>query len=424
MSEAERAREAEGGLAPGEGARGAEAEGGASTPAQEAPSVPAAEPVAAPAPTPEPERPRVRPSRQWVTLYKSSLDLRVGEGLLEKVGRDLKSLAGKPRAAVLACAPSCPADVSLGLSRRLVESGFDVREAALPEGEAGLQLDGAAALLRALAGLGVTGDDVMCAVGDAAALSVASLAAGSWCGGIALAMVPADLDAAVECGVTPRALDVGEARAVVSRPSAARILYADLDALGDVAAPTEANLLARALMVQSAVVDGEKPFSHLWDRAEDVAEGVPGELCPQITETVKSRGRTVSSTSVATRQSVAYGVCVARALRSLLPAEPASTCLAEALRLTARIGVACSGFSADDMLAQDELLEMLGLPLLGEAPEPEALAAAIRQECFRTGNKFMVLVPQALGRVRLWAADDAVLLEHARAWCASRERLG
>lgn len=384
---------------------------------QEAPAPPAAD---APAGTPSPsEGERVRPTRQWVTLYRSSLDLRVGEQLLEKTGRDLRSLAGKPRAAALLCGPSCPGEIAEELRRRLVEVGFDVREAPLAEGPGALDVEQALRAMRSLADLGLTGDDVAVAVGDASALSVASMAAGSWCGGITLAMVPTDLAAALLCGVTPRALDVDGHAGVVSRPSAARILYADLAALGDLAANSEANLLSRALMVAGAVVDGEKSFSHLWDRAEDVRSGSRREVCAQLAESVKTRGRTVSSTSIATRQSLAYGEVAARALKALCPAAPESTCLAEALRLTARLGVACSGFAADDMLAQDDLLWMLGLPELEVGFGPEELVGALRDECFRRSNKFMLLVPQALGRVRFWAVDEDVLTEHARAWCAA-----
>jgi hypothetical protein len=80
--------------------------------------------------------------------------------------------------------------------------------------------------------------------------------------------------------------------------------------------------------------------------------------------------------------------------------------------------------SIDDMLAQDELLEALGIGTISCSLEPEALVEALKAESFRRQNRFHVLVPLALGRVRLTAVADDLLLEHASAWCAAHAPQG
>lgn len=365
-----------------------------------------------------PERPR--PVRNWVSMRKGSLDSRVGVSVLEKLGKDLKALAGRPRVALLMCGPSAPEGAALECRRRLAEAGFEVHDVTLAEGVGSCNVQEAARVSEALADVGATGDDVACAVGDAAALSVASFACGTWGGGLPLAVVPTDLRAALTAAITPRDLDAFGVPAALSHDGAARIQYADFDVLGSLATPSEANLLGRAFMVQTAVIDGERPFGKLWDRAEAVAAGSEKETSQQVCETLKGRGRVMGATSVATRRSISFGTVVARALGHVAPDAPASTRFAEALRLSSRLGVALAGFSVDDMLAVDELLETLGLPELEREMDPAALVAALKGECLLRSNKLMWLVPHALGKVRFSNVDDDALLEHATFWCESR----
>jgi hypothetical protein len=78
-------------------------------------------------------------------------------------------------------------------------------------------------------------------------------------------------------------------------------------------------------------------------------------------------------------------------------------------------------FAVDDVLAQDELLEMLELPMAQVSIAPDALIETIRQERFKRSNRFLLGLPRKLGRVRLAAVTDELIAEHVAAWCASRE---
>jgi 3-dehydroquinate synthetase len=378
---------------------------------------------AKPAADPEPvadEPVRIRVKRQWVNLRGSSLDARVGDDLVGTMGNDLRAYVGKPRVAVLATTSGAPADVIEAIRRDLADVGFHVEKLDLPSGPGASSTEALEAVYEGLAESGATGDDVAVAVGDVRALSTASFACRSWCGGMTLAQVPLDPACALLAGVTPLALDLPGAERMVSQDGSARYVYCDLDVV-EAARTDEAALLARALFVTSAMADSDKAFGRLFDRANDIAALDRAIICEQLVDCMKSRGKVISSTSVAVRQSIDYGMTFVHALRPLVgEGVPTSTLLAEAVRFLARLSVAQGGLSVDDMFAQDELLDRLGLGYVECEMDATAMAAALKAERFRRSNKFMLELPRSLGRVRLAAVEDDQLAEHTAAWCAAR----
>ncbi|WP_130812459.1 3-dehydroquinate synthase [Olsenella sp. Marseille-P4559] len=363
---------------------------------------------------------RIRVKRQWVNLRGSSLDARVGDDLVGTMGNDLRAYVGKPRVAVLATTSGAPADVIEAIRRDLADVGFHVEKLDLPSGPGASSTEALEAVYEGLAESGATGDDVAVAVGDVRALSTASFACRSWCGGMTLAQVPLDPACALLAGVTPLALDLPGAERMVSQDGSARYVYCDLDVV-EAARTDEAALLARALFVTSAMADSDKAFGRLFDRANDIAALDRAIICEQLVDCMKSRGKVISSTSVAVRQSIDYGMTFVHALRPLVgEGVPTSTLLAEAVRFLARLSVAQGGLSVDDMFAQDELLDRLGLGYVECEMDATAMAAALKAERFRRSNKFMLELPRSLGRVRLAAVEDDQLAEHTAAWCAAR----
>ena len=146
------------------------------------------------------------------------------------MGNDLRAYVGKPRAAVLASVPEAPADVVEGIRRDLADVGFRVHQLVLPSGpEASSSTAALEAVYEGLAEVGVTGDDVAVAVGGVRALSTASFACRTWCGGLTLAQVPLDPTTALLAGVTPLALDLPGADQMVTQDGSARYVYCDLD---------------------------------------------------------------------------------------------------------------------------------------------------------------------------------------------------
>ncbi len=367
---------------------------------------------------PEPEVPKVTRQRQWVTLRGTSMDARVGAGLLADMAHDIRSIVGRPKACALAVEPTAPAGLVEDLRRGLTDQGFFVHKLELEGGQEARSIEGATKLMGKLANAGITSDDLVVAVGDVDALSVAAFVCPTWCAGVPLVQVPLTLSAAVVAGATPRALNVCGHEAMVGLDSQTRFEICDLDVLLSDDNPADDVLLARALMVATAMSDCEKAVSKLWDRADDIVAGDANALAEQLSETIKSRGKVVASSSLAIRQSIAYGQVFAAALRGLVANDvPASAIMAESLRFSARLSVGLEDLSVDDMFTQDELLEKLGLGYVEAKVDAAQLIDAVKAECFKRTNRLMLPLPRALGRVRLAAVDDDLLREHVGAWC-------
>lgn len=360
--------------------------------------------------------------RQWVTLRGSSMDARVGKGLLSSAAHDLRCAVGRPHGCALLHEAATPAGALEDLRRDLLTEGFSVTVLELPDGPC--DLEAVARVDALLADAGVTSDDFVVAVGGERALSLSSFACSSWCGGVSLAVVPLDLVSAIRGGVTPRPLDLPGLPRMVFQDGSARFELVDVSLTGlDVA--SEDALHAFALMVASAMGDSDKAFGRLWDAADELASGDEDALVAQLGDTLRSRGRIVSSTALAVRQSIAYGQDFAAALASVAgPSVPASAALADGMRFAARLSVAQDLLSLDDMFAQDELLERLGVGTTCVEVDPARLVEALRAERFRRTRRFMVAIPRSLGRVRLSTVDDDLLAEHVAAWCASRPAAG
>ncbi len=355
--------------------------------------------------------------RQWVSVGGTSCDMRVGSGALNLLGSILKGSVGRPHLCALVVEEGVSESTRELVRRQLVDAGFKVCAASLPAGADARTLEQAGMLASQLLEAGITNDDLVCAVGGADVLSAASYVVGSWCGGTPLALVPTTLDACVECGTTPRGIDVQDTpEMIVVRPSAKHII-ADLDLI-DCTPTSDEAVLMRALMATSVLVDNEKAVERLWDRAELLAAGDAEALATQLADTVKSRGHVVAATAVALRQSIHFGQTFMNALSGLLgEGYRRGQLLAEGVRFQSRIAAGMELLSVDDVLTIDELLDLLELEPIRCDLTGEALVAALKQERFRRSGRFMLDLPRAIGRVRLSSVDDALLLEHASAWC-------
>jgi len=332
----------------------------------------------------------------------------------------LKGAVGKPRAALMVTEDGVSGLFVERIRRQLTDAGFEVERVVCAHGAPVRTLEALSKLMTSLGKLGITADDLVVAIGGADALSMASCACAQWCGGTPLVMVPTDMAALLEAPTTPRGLDVGSRYGVIScRPSVKHVLFDTDDAVFDKV--DENVMMARVIMVITAMCDSEPSVSKLWDRTEGICALDREVIAQQLQETVKTRGKIVSSTALALRQSLAYGEAFAKALRNLVgPTLAPSTARAEALRFQARLAAGEGQFEVDDVLAQDELLERLELPMLHADVNPEELIAAVREERFARSNRFLLALPRKLGRVRLPAVNDALIAEHVAAWCASR----
>ena len=341
--------------------------------------------------------------KQWVSLPIGSMAVRVGSGVLDNFSAEMRVAVGHPERCVITYSTSVPDDIVELLTHDLTTIGFTVKKYPMPDGDQATSYNQAEKLFSQLAEAKLTGDDLLVAIGDSGVVSSASFVANAWCGGVSLALVPLDLEAATLSCVQPRALSVMADRPrTITCPGVARYCFVDLDTIPLGPDDEHANF-ARALMVSTAMSESVTAFSRVWDTADDLREGNLDAMAEQIADAIKVRGRLTASSAIAIRQSVQYGFDFMYAMERFVPA--------------ARISVAKEDLDIDDMLAQDELLEKLGIGSVTCDISAEQMIAALKAECFRSTNRFMIVLPLDISRVRLSSVDEDLLCEHAQAWC-------
>ena len=367
----------------------------------------------------EPEEPPVPAAvKQWVPLSGGACDARFGFGVLDELESMLRSVSGRPHRAALLAPSSFDEGLVERVRRELTSAGFEVARIELEAVGGVRSMNTAAQLARHLDDAGISVDDIVCAVGSTDLLSLAAFVCQSWCGGTPLVSVAGDLSTLVEAVATPRGLDVSRHEQMVTVSPWCRHIVCDFD-LVSLDPSQEDVMLTRSFMVQAAMLDSVEGFTKLWDRSLEIAGGDLFALSDQLAETLKARGRTSSSTSLALRQSLRYGNELARALARLTKA-PRSILLAEGLRFAARLSAGMERFEVDDVMAQDELLERLGIGYLEEDLDAEQLVRTFRDECFVRSSRLQVALPEKLGRVRLANVTDELLEAHLGGFCATR----
>lgn len=354
--------------------------------------------------------------RQWIPIVGGSCDVRMGPRALDQASVLFKAAVGTPCRSIVVLRDNEDENIVELLRRQLVDAGFQVFWHRLGEGNV-CSMEEAVRLAASCGECGITADDLCCAFGDAEVQSLASFVCGSWCDATTLVGIPTDQIAFLEGALVPRALDVGGKSEMMSARACVRHVLLDYDIVLDDLS-SESSRYARALMVSAAMGGSEKLFSELWDRAPAIALGDESATQTQLLAAAKSRGQALSSTAVAVRQSVKYGRAFAHALQRLIdePLERGAL-VGEGMRFCSRLAVGLQKLSVDDMLAQDELLDTLDVGSITCDVEPDALVVAMKDELFMRSNRSMMLVPLSIGRVRLSAIPDDMLLEHTTAWC-------
>lgn len=357
-------------------------------------------------------------SRQWIPMVGGSCDVRMGYGALASAAKVLRDSVGQPHLCVIVAREGEDDAIVEELTRQATSVGFSPHVCELADPIR--TLSAVVTLAEEFARIGVTSDDLCCAVGDADIISVATCVCGSWCQSTSLVAMPLDELGLLEGALVPRAIDVGDARGAFAVRSCARHALLDFDVvlrpLDD-----ESSRCARVLMASAAMASSERDFSELWDRAGDVMAGSEDARRSQLLDTAKARGKLSASTAAAVRESLEYGQVFALACADLVPDIPRSDLIGEGMRFFARIAVAQGKLSLDDMLAQDELLDALGISVVSCDVEPDALYDALEAQRRNRSRRVLWEIPFALGRVRLATVEEHMLKEHIGAWCASRK---
>lgn len=365
--------------------------------------------------------------RQLINFQNRSVDVRVGLGAFEELSRMFASAVGKPKRAMVVWNAAVSERFGEVVDHALVDAGFAVSQLLLEVWPDGATLADAGVVFCALSANGITCDDLVVAVGDAATCSVVCWCANQWCGRTECALLPTTFDAMLTVATTMEPLVASGDHAlpaIAVRPEPG-LVVCNLDLVRE-AGPEDLKL-GYAVLVGTMLSSSKSRWNQFSETVPEILAGEEVALVNAVQWSQTARKDVLMATNPSARHALDFGKTGERTLRVCLGNAavqvPAYQLLSEGMRFEARLAHDACDFDIDYVFEVDDCLEDFGIEELAFDLEPEAFIAEFRRQQFARSNRTMLPLPAALGAIRLNAVDDDVLERHAAAYLASRKEL-
>lgn len=365
--------------------------------------------------------------RQLINFQNRSVDVRVGFGAFEELSRMFASTVGKPKRAMVVWDAAVSERFGEVVDHALVDAGFAVSQLLLEVSPAGATLADADVVFGALSDNGITCDDLVVAVGDAATCSVVCWCANQWCGRTECALLPTTFDAMLTVATTMEPLVASGDHAlpaIAVRPEPG-LVVCNLDLVRE--ANPEDLKLGYAVLVGTMLSSSKSRWNQFSETVPEILAGEEVALVNAVQWSQTARKDVLMATNPSARHALDFGKTGERTLRVCLGNAavqvPAYQLLSEGMRFEARLAHDACDFDIDYVFELDDCLEDFGIEELAFHLEPAAFIAEFRRQQFARSNRTMLPLPAALGAIRLNAVDDDVLERHAAAYLASRKEL-
>ena len=338
-------------------------------------------------------------------------DVRIGDAVLEGLGTSLKRLpavADAPHLLILTDTNVAPLYLDAAKASLKI-AGFRVSDVVVPAGEEAKSVAVAGEVWNAMAALGLTRDCAVVALGGGVVGDLAGFVASTYMRGIPFVQVPTTLLAMVDSSVGGKTgvnLEAGKNLVgTFKQPAYVAACTATLTTLDE-----REWACGCAEIAKAAVIDSDAFFFWMMDHAEAMVARADAVVAADKTE---SRG---------VRECLNYGHTLGHAVEALAGFGTFShgAAVAEGMRFAARLGADVVGTPPELVEAQGELLDGLGLPSLAWSAPAEEMLAAMKRDKKTRGGQVRFVMPRDIGAWELVGVDDAVILEHLRAWEASK----
>lgn len=351
-------------------------------------------------------------------------DIRIGEGLIEGLGDYLKGLSNiavAPQLLVITDSNVAPLYLA-SAKESLKRAGFRVSDITVEAGEESKSVAVASEIWEAMAGLGLTRDCAVVALGGGVVGDLAGFVGSTYMRGIPIVQVPTTLLAMVDSSVGGKTgVNLEAGKNLVGTFTQPVYVCACTTTL--VTLPEREWACGCAEVAKSAVIDSDDFFFWLLAHAEPLQQRDPATVAEAIARCVTFKANVVAqdkTESAGIRECLNYGHTLGHAIETLAGYGVYShgAAVAEGMRFAARLGESLVGTSAEFVRTQDELLDSLGLPALEwRAPASDMLEAMQRDKKARAGAVRFVL-PRDVGDWVLATVDDLILLEELEKWYA------
>lgn len=357
--------------------------------------------------------------RHLLNMGARSVDVRIGVDALEDLSRMVKGTVGIPRRAAFLSRADEDARVLETVRHALIDAGFKPTQITPP---AAVDVTSAQATLwlwDEMDRCGLTRDDLIVCVGDAALCSLTALCAKLWCGGMSSTLIPTTLDAMVTSATTMRPLGVTSSDAMLSFTPDPTLVVCDLTLVqGRPAEELEPGYVA---LMATMLADNKRNWEKFGTLIPKLLNGEEIALVDALGSSQLGRRGVLMAASPSARNALSYGVETAYALRSCLGADiPWHLLWVEGMRFEARLAVDACKFDPEVVFEQDDRFEELGVDELQFDLDAQTFIDAIKTCHAKRSNRFMFALPKMPGTIRLTAVSDEILERHAAAYVASR----
>lgn len=337
------------------------------------------------------------------------------------------SAVGKPKRAMVVWNSAVSDRFGEIVERALIDAGFAVSQLSIEVSPAGATLADADVVFGALSANGITCDDLVVAVGDAASCSVVCWCASQWCGRTECVLLPTTFDAMLTVATTMEPLVASGDHAlpaIAVRPEPG-LVVCNLDLVRE--SNPEDLKLGYAVLVGTMLSSSKSRWNQFSETVPEILAGEEVALVNAVQWSQTARKDVLMATNPSARHALDFGMTGKRALRACLGDTaahvPAYQLLSEGMRFEARLAHDACDFDIDYVFEVDDCLEDFGIEELAFDLEPAAFIEEFRRQQFARSNRTMLPLPAALGAIRLNAVDDDVLERHAQAYLASRKEL-
>jgi 3-dehydroquinate synthase len=347
-----------------------------------------------------------------VELGDRSYDVRVGTGLLERLGFWLKEKGFSDKAVIItdATVGGLYADV---VSRGLGVAGFKVTLLEVPPGEEQKSLETAAGLYDKLTQALAERTTPVLALGGGVVGDLSGFVAATYKRGLPLVQVPTTLLAMVDSGIGGKtAVDFGRLKNLVGTIYQPVMVVADIDTLKTLPEDELANGLAET--IKAAAARNASLFKFLEINIKKAREIHPEVLESMIAEAVRIKAEIVSKDEreeKGLRLILNFGHTVGHAIETvsefgLKHGQAVAIGMMAAAKISNRMGL----LTEDEVVRLEKLITAAGLS--GKMPEldVEAVMEAMRHDKKVKGDKIRFVLLKSIGNGFISDAVDPALV--------------
>jgi 3-dehydroquinate synthase len=351
-------------------------------------------------------------------------EVRIGAGLLDRMGDAVRAVSHAPRAALVADS-NVMRLFGERAGRALEGAGLRVVPVEIPAGETSKSWERAGAVIEAFSESGIARDDVVIALGGGVVGDLAGFCAATYMRGVGVVQVPTTLLAQVDSSIGGKTgVDLPRGKNLAGAFWAPLAVVADTATLSSLVEAEWTSGLAE--VAKSAILDGEPAVGALFGDSEALSRRDPGAVEMAVIMAASLKVRTVSADERESdaRESLNLGHTLGHAIEKVAGygAVAHGAAVAEGMRFAARVAERMEGVSVDWTARQDLLLSRLGLGRSGCAYPPEALLEAMRSDKKVRAGEVRMVLSRAPGDWVARSVPDEILVAELVSWCGAQRR--